>query len=315
MEESFKDKIFVTGHKGMLGSSVIRILKKKKINNILVADKKKLDLLNQKDVFNFLKKEKPKFIINCAAKVGGIKVNNERSADFIYENLQIQNNIIHGAFLNKVSKLITFGSSCIYPRDSRQPIKEEYLLSSYLEKTNEFYALAKISGAKMCEAYNKQFGTNFLCLMPTNLYGPKDNYNLETSHFIPALIKKIFFAKKNNLKSIKLWGTGKVMREVMYVDDLSYATLFFLKKKTNHSIINIGSGFEKNIITYANLIKKNIFPNLKIYFDKDRYMSGTLRKRLDLKISKSYGWSSKISFDEGLKLTLRDFNLNLKKYN
>ena len=315
MEESFKDKIFVTGHKGMLGSSVIRILKKKKINNILVADKKKLDLLNQKDVFNFLKKEKPKFIINCAAKVGGIKVNNERSADFIYENLQIQNNIIHGAFLSKVSKLITFGSSCIYPRDSRQPIKEEYLLSSYLEKTNEFYALAKISGAKMCEAYNKQFGTNFLCLMPTNLYGPNDNYNLETSHFIPALIKKIFFAKKNNLKSIKLWGTGKVMREVMYVDDLSYATLFFLKKKTNHSIINIGSGFEKNIITYANLIKKNIFPNLKIYFDKDRYMSGTLRKRLDLKISKSYGWSSKISFDEGLKLTLRDFNLNLKKYN
>ena len=315
MEKSFKDKIFVTGHKGMLGSSVIRILKKKKINNILVADKKKLDLLNQKDVFNFLKKEKPKFIINCAAKVGGIKVNNERSADFIYENLQIQNNIIHGAFLNKVSKLITFGSSCIYPRDSRQPIKEEYLFSSYLEKTNEFYALAKISGAKMCEAYNKQYGTNFLCLMPTNLYGPKDNYNLETSHFIPALIKKIFFAKKNNLKSIKLWGTGKVMREVMYVDDLSYATLFFLKKKTNHSIINIGSGFEKNIITYANLIKKNIFPNLKIYFDKDRYMSGTPRKRLDLKISKSYGWSSKISFDEGLKLTLRDFNLNLKKYN
>ena len=315
MVKSFKDKIYVTGHKGMLGSSVIRILKKKKIYNILVADKKKLDLLSQKDVFNFLKKEKPKFIINCAAKVGGIKVNNERSADFIYENLQIQNNIIHGAFLNNVSKLITFGSSCIYPRDSRQPIKEEYLLSSYLEKTNEFYALAKISGAKMCEAYNKQYGTNFLCLMPTNLYGPKDNYNLETSHFIPALIKKIFFAKKNNLKSIKLWGTGKVMREVMYVDDLSYATLFFLKKKTNHSMINIGSGFEKNIITYANLIKKNIFPNLKIYFDKDSYMSGTPRKRLDLKISKSYGWSSKISFDEGLKLTLRDFNLNLKKYN
>ena len=314
MAKLSEEKIFVTGHKGMLGSSVLRILKNKKIKNILVADKNKLNLLNQKDVFDFLKKEKPKHIINCAAKVGGIKVNNQKGANFLYENLQIQNNIIHGAYLNKVSKLITFGSSCIYPRDSKQPIKEEYLLSSQLEKTNEFYAIAKISAAKMCEAYNKQYKTNFLCLMPTNLYGPNDNYNLETSHFIPALIKKIYFAKKKNLKSIKLWGTGKVMREVMYVDDLSYASLFFLKKKTNHSIINIGSGYEKNIVAYANLIKKQIYPDLKIYFDKNSYMSGTPRKRLDLKLSKKYKWNSKINFEKGLKLTLKDFNLNLKKY-
>lgn len=314
MARLFKEKIFVTGHNGMLGSSVIRMMENKKIKNILVADKKKLDLLNQKDVFNFLKKEKPKYIINCAAKVGGIKVNSQKSAVFLYENLQIQNNIIHGAYLNKVSKLITFGSSCIYPRKAKQPIKENYLLSSQLEKTNEFYALAKISGAKMCEAYNKQYKTNFLCLMPSNLFGPNDNYNLETSHFIPALIKKIYLAKKKKLKTIKLWGTGKVKREVMYVDDLACASLFFLKKKTNHSIINVGSGFEKNILTFANLIKKQIFPNLRINFDKDSYMSGTPRKRLDLNLSRKYGWHSKISFDEGLRHTLKDFNLNLKKY-
>ena len=314
MEKFYKSKIFVTGHQGMLGSSILKILKKRNYNNILTATKKKLNLLDQKQVFNFLNKHKPEIIINCAAKVGGIKANNDFGANFIYENLQIQNNIIHGAYINKVYKLITFGSSCIYPRNCPQPIKESYLLSSKLEKTNEFYALAKISGAKMCEAYNKQYKTNFLCLMPTNLYGVNDNYNLNNSHFIPALIKKIYLAKKNKLKTIKLWGDGKVKREVMFVDDLSDATIFFIKKKTKHHIINIGSGYERSISYFANFIKNKIYPELNISFDGNYLMSGTPRKKLNNNLAKNYGWKSKILFKDGIKKTVDDFYYNLKKY-
>lgn len=313
MARLFKEKIFVTGHNGMLGSSVIRMMENKKIKNILVADKKKLDLLNQKDVFNFLKKEKPKYIINCAAKVGGIKVNSQKSAVFLYENLQIQNNIIHGAYLNKVSKLITFGSSCIYPRKAKQPIKENYLLSSQLEKTNEFYALAKISGAKMCEAYNKQYKTNFLCLMPSNLFGPNDNYNLENSHFLPAVIKKIYLAKQNK-KSLVFWGTGKVKRELTYVDDLAEACIFFLKNKTTHNLINIGSGFEKTIKQYIYLVSKKLFYKEKVKFNNQKFLDGTPRKVLDCKIAKKYGWRPVWSLDKAIDLTIQDFFRNKKKY-
>ena len=302
-----KSKIYIAGHKGLVGSAIVRKLKIDGYKNIIVATRKELNLINQSEVFKFLKKKKPKFIIIAAALVGGIAANNKFKADFIYNNTSIQNNIIHGAFLNKIKNLIFLGSSCVYPKKCKQPIKEEYLLSGPLEKTNEPYAVAKISGIKMCESYNFQYKSNYKCLMPCNTYGPNDNYNLQTSHFFPALIRKIYIAVKKKQKTIKLWGTGKPKRELMYVDDLADACIFFMNKKTKHSLINIGSEEEKTIADFANFILKNFKTNLKIKFDNNKKLDGTPRKVLDCKIAKSYGWRKKISLQKGFDLTFNDF--------
>ena len=226
-----RSKIFLAGHRGMVGSSILRYLKKKNYKNVITINKNKLDLLNQAKTEKFIKKIKPDFVIIAAAKVGGILANENFKADFIYQNLVIQTNIIHSSYIAGVKKLIFLGSSCIYPKYSKQPIKEESLLSGNLEPTNDAYAIAKIAGLKMCEAYNKQYNLNYICLMPTNLYGPNDNYHTQNSHFYPALISKIYNAKIKNKKKIIIWGNGKSKRELMYVDDLADACEFFLKKK------------------------------------------------------------------------------------
>ena len=303
-------KIFIAGHKGLIGSSILRKLNTAGYKNLLVVDKKELNLLDQKKVFLFLKKKKPAAIIIAAARVGGIVANNKYRAEFIYENLTIQNNLIHSAFLNKIKNLIFLGSSCVYPKYCKQPIKEEYLLSGTLERTNEPYAIAKIAGIKMCESYNFQYGTNYKCLMPSNTYGPNDNYNLQNSHFFPALIKKIHEAQIKKQKKIILWGTGKPKRELIYVDDIAEACIFFLQKKTKESLINIGVGKDLKIEQYAKLIMKFLNIKINIYFDKTK-PDGTPRKLLDTTIAKKYGWIPKISLKDGFFLTYEDF---LKKY-
>ena len=306
MKLNKKSRIFLAGHKGMVGSAVLRHLKNKKYSNIITQNKNKLNLLDQKQTENFIKKTKPDFIILAAARVGGILANQNYKANFIYENLMIQTNIIHSAYKAGVKKLIFLGSSCIYPKLSKQPIKENYLLSGELESTNDAYAIAKIAGVKMCEAYNKQYNLNYICLMPTNLYGPRDNYDELNSHFFPALIKKIHIAKKKDRRVIKLWGNGKAKRELMYVDDLASACEFFLNKKTKHTLINIGSGIEKSVENFAKFIMKKLNIKLKIIYDKSK-PNGTPRKTLDINIAKSYQWRSNINLSEGFKLTYKDF--------
>lgn len=303
-------KIFLAGHNGLVGSAILRRLNILGYKNILTVDKKKLDLTNQNKVFLFLKRNKPQAIIIAAAKVGGINANNKYRADFIYENLAIQNNLIHSAFLNKIKNLIFLGSSCVYPKTSKQPIKEKYLLTGSLEHTNEPYAIAKIAGIKICESYNIQYGTNYKCLMPSNTYGPNDNYNLQNSHFFPALIRKIHDAKIKKANKITLWGTGKPKRELIYVDDVADACIFFLNKKTKESLINIGTGKDLKIEQYAKLIMKFLNIKINIHFDKTK-PDGTPRKLLDTAIAKKCGWRPKISLKDGFYLTYADY---LNKY-
>ena len=306
-------KIFIAGHKGLVGSSVLKLLKKKGYKNLLFKESKNLDLRKQEDTFNYLRKIKPEFVIICAAKVGGIKANNFCRAEFLYDNLSIQNNLIHGSFMANVKNLIFLGSSCIYPRLAKQPIKENSILSGYLEHTNEPYAIAKIAGLKLCENYNFQYKTNYKCIMPSNIYGPGDNYNLNDSHFLPAIIKKIYLSKLKKKKKIYFWGTGKARREVTYVEDISAAILFFLKKKTKESLINIGSGYENTIKGYINLVLKRMNYKAKILFDNNKKLDGTPRKILDCSVAQRYGFYSKFNFLEGLDLTLSDFLNNKKK--
>ena len=303
-------KIFIAGHNGLVGSAILRRLNILGYKNILTVDKKKLDLTNQKKVFLFLKRNRPQAIIIAAAKVGGIYANNKYRANFIYENLAIQNNLIHSAFLNKIKNLIFLGSSCVYPKNSKQPIKEKYLLTGSLENTNEPYAIAKIAGIKMCESYNVQHGTNYKCLMPSNTYGPNDNYNLHNSHFFPALIRKIHDAKIKKANKIVLWGTGKPKRELIYVDDVADACIFFLNQKTKESLINIGTGKDLRIEQYAKLIMKFLNIKINIHFDKTK-PDGTQRKLLDTTIAKKYGWRPKITLKDGFFITYRDY---VKKY-
>ena len=271
-----------------------------------------LDLRDQKKVENFFNKNKIDAVINCAGKVGGINANNIYKADFIYDNLSIQNNIIHSCYRNKVKSLIFLGSSCIYPRNSKQPIKESYLLTGELEKTNEPYAIAKIAGIKMCESYNFQYKTNYKCLMPCNLYGPNDNYDLEKSHFLPALISKIHNSKIKNKESIVVWGSGKPKRELLYVDDLADACIFFLKKKTRETLINIGSGNEMRIIDYVKFIIGELKIDIKIKLDLSK-PDGTPRKLIDSSIARKYGWRPRISFSEGFKKTYYNYIKNTFK--
>lgn len=303
---SRNSKIYVAGHNGMIGSSIVRKLKFFNYKNIYTASKSNLDLTNQSKVHKFLKKIKPDAVILAAAKVGGINANNEYRAEFIYENLAIQNNVIHGSFINGVKNLIFLGSSCIYPKNCKQPIKEKYLLSNYLEKTNEPYAIAKIAGVKLCESYNIQYNLNYKCLMPCNSYGINDNYDLKSSHFLPALIRKIIEALKNNKDYIKIWGSGKPLRELIYCDDIADACIFFLKQKTKLSLINIGTGYEKSINEYANYIMKHLGVKLKIFHEK-KNLDGTFRKLLDSSLANSYGWKPQTTLDIGLSNAINDY--------
>ena len=282
---NINSKVFVAGHNGMLGSSILRILKKKGYKKILTIDKKKLDLRNQNAVRKFFKSSKPDAVIIAAAKAGGIKANIKYPANFISDNLQIQTNLILSSHINNVKKLILFGSSCIYPKNLKKPIKENQMMTGLLEQTNESYAIAKIAGIKMIESFNKQYNTNYMCLMPCNLFGPNDDYDTQNSHFLPALIKKIYLAsksKKNN-KVVELWGTGKPLREVLHVDEVAKACEFFLRKKTKKNLINIGSPIEMSIKNYANLVKKKIDPSVQIKFNNDKFLDG-VKKKLNLAV-------------------------------
>ena len=300
------DKIFVAGHKGLVGSAVVRELKKNKFKKIFFRDKKILNLLNQEETFKFLKKNKPKMIFLCAALVGGIKVNDNYKAKFLYENMQIQNNIIHGAYKAGIKNLIFLGSSCIYSISVKRPIKEESLLFGDLETTNEAYAIAKISGIKLCEYYNANYKTNYKCLMPCNIYGPNDNYNLESSHFIPAIIKKLHFCKIKKTKYLEIWGSGKPKREALFVDDLANACVYFMNRKIKDTIINIGSGKEYTILEYVKKISKilDVKPIIK-YNPKQK--EGVYSKVLNISKAKRYGWSSKTSLKKGIEITYKKF--------
>jgi GDP-L-fucose synthase len=304
-----KSKIFVAGHKGLVGSAIVRRLKFQGYKNIITISKKKLDLTDQKKTYQFLKNKKPKFVIICAAKVGGILANNTFKGEFVYNNLQIQNNIIHGSYLNGIQKLIFLGSSCVYPKMCKQPIKEKYLLNGELEKTNESYAIAKIAGIKLCESYNFQYKTNYLCLMPTNTYGPNDNFNLFNSHFMPALIKKVSDLKYKKNKILKIWGSGKVKRELIYVDDLADACIHFMNIKVKESLINIGIGKDYTINQYAKKILNVLSTKAKIQHDMSK-PDGTPRKLLNISLAKKYGWKPKVTLDDGI---LKTYNALIKQ--
>ena len=299
-------KIFVAGHKGLVGSAIIRKLEELNYKKVFLKSKKDLDLRDQKKVFNYFAKIKPDAVILAAAKVGGIEANNTYRGEFIYDNISIQNNVIHSSYLNGVKNLIFLGSSCVYPKFSKQPIKEKYLLSGYLEKTNEPYAIAKIAGINMCESYNQQYKMNYKCLMPCNAYGINDNYDSLGSHFFPALIKKIVDAIRYKKETINIWGNGKPLRELIYSDDIADACIFFLKKKTKETLINIGSGKDKSITEYARLIMKHLGVDFKIIYQKNK-LNGTQRKILDVSLAKKYGWEYRTPLKKGLSLTINDY--------
>ena len=302
-----KLKIFVAGHNGLIGSAIIRKLKKLNYKNIYTQSKKDLDLRDQNKVLKYFLKVKPDAVILAAAKVGGIEINNTRRGEFIYDNLSIQNSVIHTSYLTGVKNLIFLGSSCIYPKLSKQPIKEKYLLSGYLEKTNEPYAIAKIAGINLCSSYNYQYNLNYKCLMPCNSYGLNDNYDLNSSHFLPALIRKIIQAIKDKKDHIEIWGSGKPLREVIISDDIADACIFFLKKKTKESLINIGSGVEKSVNDYAKFIMKCLQLKLKIKNKNNRLLDGTPRKLLDCSLARKYGWKAKVSLKDGIGFAINDF--------
>lgn len=305
---SKNSKIFVAGHNGLVGSAIIRKLKEQGYKKIITANRKKLDLTNQSQVLKFLRKKKPHFIFIAAAKVGGIYSNNKYKAEFIYSNLSIQINIIHSAYMSNIRDLIFLGSSCVYPRLCKQPIKESYLLKGELEKTNEPYAIAKIAGIKMCESYNHQYKTNYKCLMPTNTFGPNDNYDPLNSHFFPSLLRKVHQLKNKKDKNLVLWGDGSPKRELIFVDDIAEACLYFMKKKTKESLINIGTGKDFTIKQYANIIQKTIYPQkkIKIIFDKTK-PNGTPRKVLNVDLAKKYGWKAKTNIQKAIKITYKDY--------
>ena len=299
---NLNSKIYVAGHRGLVGSAIYRELQSQGYKNIITRTREQLDLLDEREVSDFFKKEKPDYVFLTAAKVGGIMANKDYPADFIYQNLQIQNNIIHNAYLNKVKKLLFLGSSCIYPKHCSQPIKEEYLLDGKLEPTNEPYAVAKIAGIKMCQSYNRQYGTDYISVMPTNLYGPNDNFDLETSHVLPALIRKFHEAKINNKPKVEVWGTGKAKREFLYVDDLADACIFLIKKYSGDEPINIGTGEDLSIKELTETVKDVVEYKGKIDWDTSK-PDGTPRKLLDVSRLHDMGWKHETDLREGIKET------------
>jgi GDP-L-fucose synthase len=301
-----ESKIFVAGHRGMVGSAICRTLEKTGHKNLVLRSSQELDLRNQQAVETFFQIEKPEYVFLAAAKVGGIQANNTFRADFIYENLMIQNNVIHAAFLNSAKKLMFLGSSCIYPKLAPQPLKEEYLLSGYLEDTNEPYAIAKIAGIKLCESYKRQHGCNFISVMPTNLYGPNDNYNLNNSHVLPALIRKFHDALEKDLPAVEMWGTGKPMREFLHSDDMAEACLFLMQKYDGQKHVNIGTGVDLSIKDLALLIKKIVGYKGEITHDLSK-PDGTPRKLMDVSFIHSLGWHHKIELDEGIRSVYDEF--------
>lgn len=300
-------KIYVAGHQGMVGSALLRLLQSKGYLNIVCRTRKELDLLDQNAVRTFLKVEKPEYIYMAAAKVGGINANNIDRADFIYENLAIETNIINSAYLAGVKRLCFLGSSCIYPRDCPQPIKEEYLLTGPLEPTNEPYAIAKIAGIKLCESYNRQYGTRYVSVMPTNLYGPNDNYDLNNCHVLPALIRKIHEAKINGDSSYIVWGSGKPMREFMYVDDMADACMFLMERDDiSNEVFNVGTGVDVTIRQLAEIVMSVVGYNGEIVFDSSK-PDGTPRKLLNVERMSKIGWNAKITLRDGISKAYADF--------
>jgi GDP-L-fucose synthase len=298
MEKS--SKIYIAGHTGMVGSAILRKLKAEGYTNIIYRSSKDLDLRNQQQVTDFFAQEKPEYVFLAAAKVGGIIANNTYRADFIYENLMIECNIIHNSYLQGVKKLLFLGSSCIYPKMAPQPMHEDALLSGFLEQTNEPYAVAKIAGIKLCENYRRQYGCNFISVMPTNLYGPNDNYNLQNSHVIPALIRKVYDAKQANAEYVEIWGTGTPMREFLHVDDLAEACLYLMQYYNEAQMVNVGSGKEISIKDLAQLIVDIVGFRGNLKFDNTK-PDGTPRKLMDVSRLHSKGWHHKIDLAEGLK--------------
>jgi len=305
-------KIYIAGHRGMVGSGLERKLRKEGYKNIVTKSSAELDLRNQQAVNDFFEKEKPAYVIFAAAKVGGIHANNTYRAEFIYDNLMIEANIIHAAYLNRVTKLLFLGSSCIYPKMAPQPLKEEYLLSGYLEPTNQPYAIAKIAGIEMCDSYRIQYGCNFISAMPTNLYGTNDNYHPENSHVLPALIRRIVLAKKNNEPTVTIWGTGTPKREFLHVDDLADACYFLLQNYNDQGLVNIGCGKDISIKELAELIVVEVGYNGELIFDNSK-LDGTPRKLMDSSKINNLGWKSSISLELGLKNTITEFNKKMLK--
>jgi GDP-L-fucose synthase len=299
-------KIYIAGHRGMVGSAIHRNLQKKGYKNFILKTSAELDLRNTSVVNDFFEKEKPDYIFLAAAKVGGIQANNIYRAEFLYDNLMIQANVIHAAYLNKAKKLMFLGSSCIYPKLAPQPLKEEYLLSGYLEDTNEPYAIAKITGIKMCENYRRQYNCDFISVMPTNLYGPNDNYNLNNSHVLPALIRKFHEAKENNSPFVEMWGTGSPLREFLHADDMADACVYLMKNYSGQKHVNIGTGTDLSIKDLALLVQKIVGYKGEIRHDLSK-PDGTPRKLLDVTFLHSLGWKHSIDLEEGIKMVYEDF--------
>ena len=301
-----ESKIYVAGHRGMVGSAIIRELQRLGFSNIITRTSAELDLRNQQQVAEFYKNEKPDFVFVAAAKVGGIHANNVYRAEFLYDNLMIQNNLIHYAYENKVEKLLFLGSSCIYPKLAPQPLKEDYLLSGLLEPTNEPYAIAKITGIKMCEAYRDQYGCNFISAMPTNLYGPNDNYHPENSHVLPALIRKFHEAKQNNASEVVVWGDGSPMREFLYADDLANALVYLMLNYNEKQFVNVGYGSDVTIKELAETVKDIVGFTGKMVFDSSK-PNGTPRKLMDSNRLFQTGWKPQVALKEGIELAYQDF--------
>jgi len=292
-------KIYIAGHRGMVGSAIARKLAKERYQNLVFRTSAELDLRNQQGVNDFFAAEQPEYVFLAAAKVGGIVANNTYRADFIYENLMIESNIIHASYVNKVTKLLFLGSSCIYPKLAPQPLKEEYLLSGYLEYSNQPYAIAKIAGIELCDAYRTQYGTNFISAMPTNLYGPNDNYDVQKSHALPALLRKFITAKKNNTSEVIVWGTGAPRREFLHVDDLADACMFLMHTYNEAGLVNVGVGEDLTILELAGLIKKIVGYKGAITVDTSK-PDGTPRKLMDVSKLTALGWKASIGLEEGI---------------
>jgi len=307
------DKIYIAGHNGLMGSAIYRLLQKLGYTNIVVKNSSELDLRDQLQVKGFFEKEKPQYVFMAAAKVGGIWANKTYPAEFIFDNLAMQNNIIHESYKNDVTKLLFLGSSCIYPKNAPQPMQEDYLLTNVLEPTNEPYAIAKIAGIKMCQAYNKQYGSRFISVMPTNLYGPGDNYNLQNSHVLPALIRKFHEAKINNDPSVTIWGTGTPSREFLHVDDAAEACYFLMNEYESSEIINIGWGKDNTIAQIANIIKGITDFKGDLIFDNTK-PDGTPRKLLNVDKINGLGWKAAINLEDGIKHTYNDFSTRYDYY-